>query len=111
MAVSSLTGWPFRDRPPTDVEIERIRLALSTYRDGSGQLLVASGTYPGWRDFERATAAALGGSCPENKGVFDVEIPGPGHLPYGLSLKTSRFETDATQVLMEMSNANAAFWA
>lgn len=100
----------FRDRPPDEQEFDRLRLTLSSYRDGSGQLTVNNQSYPGWRDFERATAAAFDGRAVENKGVFDVEIDAGGSLPYGLSLKTSALRA-GNQVLMELSNAHAKFWA
>gem|GEM_PF-7109263 len=29
---------PLIDRPPTPLEVEKLRLVLSTYQDGSGQL-------------------------------------------------------------------------
>lgn len=102
-------GLAFRDRPPNDAEFQRIRLTLSTYRDGSGQLVTVKGSQPGWRDFERAIAAALRGRTTENKGIFDVEIDAQGALPYGLSLKTSK--SRPRQVLMELSNSLAKFWA
>ena len=102
-------GYPFRDRPPTDPELERLVLALSTYRDGSGQVMAAKRSQPGWRDFERATASALSGVCPENKGVFDVLMPVASGKPYGLSLKTSAKRTGF--VLMELHNSYAKAWA
>jgi hypothetical protein len=64
-------------------------------------------TYPGWRDFERATAAVIGGINLESKAVFDVLVPVPGELPYGLSLKTSAVAANAIRVRMELTNASA----
>ena len=67
--------------PLTEQEVEKIRLLLSVYQDGSGMLALDNGlSIPGWRDFERAVAAALGGKPPkgegqEGKNVFDVSIP------------------------------------
>ena len=47
-----MTKIPFVDRKPSNAEIERIRLILSTYQDGSGMLAAEGGlTLPGWRDF------------------------------------------------------------
>jgi hypothetical protein len=102
-------GYAFRERPPTALELTRIVLALSTYRDGSGQIVAAKRNQPGWRDFERATASALGGVCPENKGIFDVLIRTDAPRPYGLSLKTSVQKRDF--VLMELHNSYAKAWA
>ncbi len=45
---------PFVTRNPTDKEIEKFRLILSTYQDGSGMLKRKDRTLPGWRDFERS---------------------------------------------------------
>ncbi|GAB4581367.1 MAG: hypothetical protein Fur0022_41140 [Anaerolineales bacterium] len=57
-------------------QVEKIRLILSTYQDGTGQLTVQSGrTLPGWRDFERAVALSVKGIAQENKAIFDVLIP------------------------------------
>lgn len=103
-------GFAFRDRAPTSAEFERLRLTLSTYRDGSGQLATSVGSMPGWRDFERAMAAVLGGRAVESKAVFDVEVPTDG-LPFGLSCKTSTLHRGAATVLMELSNSAAKFMA
>lgn len=49
-------------------EVEKLRLILSTYQDGTGMLAASDGlTLPGWRDFERAVAATLGGIARESK--------------------------------------------
>ena len=54
----------FVQRHPTAGELERLRLILSTYQDGSGMLVLKDGTtIPGWRDFERAVAIAFGGQA------------------------------------------------
>ncbi|WP_150306585.1 hypothetical protein [Planctomonas psychrotolerans] len=66
---------------------------------------VGGQTMPGWRDAERAVAAAFSGLAPEGKGVFDVLIPsGDSPLPYGLSIKTSRI-TSEIYVLSELHNS------
>lgn len=97
--------FPFRDRPPIDSELERIRLILSTFRDGSGSQTVGGETMPGWRDAERAFAAALNGVAPEGKGIFDVIIPAETRsLPYGLSIKTSTIRNER-HVLSELHNS------
>lgn len=99
--------FPFRDRTPTDFEVERIRLILSTFRDGSGMQSRPGGTMPGWRDAERSFAAALGGDAPEGKGIFDVIIPAEPHsLPYGLSVKTSTIRNEQF-VLSELHNSSS----
>ncbi len=103
----------FRDRPPSPEEFERLRLILSTFRDGSGQERPKGlGPQPGWRDFERAVAWALGGATQENKGVFDVLVTPPCvALPYGLSCKTSAVANLApSKVLFELHNSNAKAW-
>jgi hypothetical protein len=99
----------FRDRAPTAVELERFRLSLSAYRDGSGHAHVGDQSYPDWRDMERVTAAMLGGFTWESKGIVDVEVPVAGERPFGISCKsrTSRLGDDS--VLMELSNSAAYF--
>lgn len=56
-------------------EVERIRLLLSTYQDGTGQY--SGGQEPGWRDFERVTALTFAGAAQESKSIFDVLVPVP----------------------------------
>lgn len=110
-SLAGMTSFAFRDRPPTPQELERLRLALSAYRDGSGQNNAAGVSQPGWRDFERVVADVLGGTNPENKAVFDVEVGHHTGRPYGISCKTSALSLTGDQVLMELSNSNAYFWA
>lgn len=109
-----MTQVPFADRLPTPAEVERIRLILSTYQDGSGQ--EADGTLPGWRDFERTIAAAFGGRAPHDKSIFDVLLrpSDPSGKPlYGLSCKM-RGQLDRVarddRVTIEASNAGKQFW-
>jgi len=70
---------------------------------------------PGWRDFERAVALALGGQAQENKAIFDVLLPSPDRLDvkYGLSCKMrrelDRIERDG-RVTLELSNSAGKFW-
>ena len=65
---------PFVDRPPSSTEIEKFRLVLSTYQDGSGMLVRQGFTLPGWRDFERTVATVFGGVNSESKFIYDVLI-------------------------------------
>ena len=109
----------FASRNPTAAEVERLRLVLSTFRDGSGMLAAGDETFPGWRDFERAIAVVLGGKAPETKGVFDVVIPATQatHVDYGLSVKSKAFTAKGGltnlakegRVHMELSNSPAKF--
>lgn len=100
----------FRDRPLTDEEMEALRLILSTFRDGSGMVVLKDGrVMPGYRDFERALAAVLDGTAPENKGVFDVIVPDQP-LPVGISCKMSKTQPPAKQSsFMELTNSAAKF--
>ncbi len=100
-----------------DTTAEKLRLILSTFQDGFGQLDLPNTdtTLPGWRDFERATAVALGGKGSENKAIFDVLVALPddiGHC-FGVSCKM-RNTLDKTRkngrVYMELSNSNGQFW-
>lgn len=101
--------YPFRDRPPTSVELERFRLVLSCFRDGSGMVKRPGGrTEPGWRDFERTIAEVVGGTAAEDKGPFDVQVPVAAGLPFGLSCKLAAFQPSKNNsALMEMANAAA----
>ncbi|NJN66514.1 MAG: hypothetical protein HC884_07270 [Chloroflexaceae bacterium] len=107
----------FVDRPPIAQEVERIRLILSTFQDGTGMLRGNGGskTLPGWRDFERTTALALSGEAPETKAVFDVLLTSrtnPG-VRYRISCKMrgelDRIDRDG-RVTIEVSNSAQKFW-
>lgn len=107
----------FADRPPTGREVERLRLLLSTYQDGTGMRALKGGTtLPGWRDFERAAALAFGGVAQESKAIFDVLIPlsDDQRVRFGLSCKM-RGELDkvsrAGRVSIELSNSAKKFWS
>lgn len=70
----------------TSSQVEKIRLILSTYQDGSGQLALSGNkTLPGWRDFERAAAFVFQGSAQESKAIYDVLVPLPDtpNVSYG----------------------------
>lgn len=107
----------FVDRPPAAAEVEKLRLLLSAYQDGTGMLAVKGGrTIPGWRDFERAVALAFGGAASESKDIFDVVLSCPAELPgtrYGLSCKMrselNRIDRDG-RVTIEVSNSAGKFW-
>ena len=100
----------FRDRPLSPLEIEVLQLVLSTFRDGSGQVILKTGgSMPGFRDYERALAAVVRGKTTENKGVFDIVVSAEP-LSFGISCKMSRFQPPANHcAFMELSNAAAAF--
>lgn len=102
---------PIRDRPLSPAEIERLRLALSTFRDGSGQYVNSiRGFMPDYLAFERATALVCGGTTSENKGVFDVLVPDDGRLPYGISCKMSSIQpVQNLASFMELSNSKKKF--
>jgi hypothetical protein len=100
----------FKDRPLNDTELELLRLALSSFKDGSGQQQLAGGSMPGYRDYERSLAAILGGTAPENKGIFDVSVPTGEGLPFGVSCKSAKFApVKHMSSFMEMSNSGAKF--
>ena len=109
-------GVPFAERPPTEGEIERLRLILSTYQDGTGMLPSDGGaTLPGWRDFERSVALAFVGVASENKDIFDVRLPDPQRdgVFWGVSCKMRselhRLARDG-RVTIELSNSAGKFW-
>ena len=108
---------PFVDRAPSSDELERFRLILSTYQDGTGMIAAEGGkTLPGWRDFERSAALAFDGEPSENKDVFDVRLPNPDRVDvyYGISCKMRR-ELDRIlkdgRATIELSNSAKKFWA
>ncbi|MCA9932959.1 MAG: hypothetical protein KC415_03500 [Anaerolineales bacterium] len=104
---------PFIERPPTKLEIEKLRLILSTYQDGSGML--EKGILPGWRDFERAVEAAFHGHANENKHIYDVLLLAPDtlHQFYGIDCKMRGLLTTAQRrgiVTIEVTNASGELW-
>lgn len=105
-----MCSLPFRDRPLNDIELEALRLVLSTYRDGSGQNQTIRGSMPGFRDFERGLASVIGGTAAEDKGVFDIIRPVPGGLGYGVSCKMAAFPAKhMNAAFVELSNSAAKF--
>ncbi len=108
-------GVPFAERSPSEQEIERLRLILSTYQDGTGMLASGNATLPGWRDFERSVALAFGGAASENKDIFDVRLPDPKRIGVflGISCKMrrelARIDRDG-RVTVEVSNSARKFW-
>ena len=105
---------PFIDRPPSSTEIEKFRLVLSTYQDGSGMLVRQGFTLPGWRDFERTVATVFGGVNSESKFIYDVLIEmGQEKNLIGISCKmrgTLREVQRKNHVTIELSNASGEFW-
>lgn len=107
---------PFAERHPSEGEIERLRLILSTYQDGTGMLAHAGGaTLPGWRDFERSVSLAFGGVASENKDIFDVRLPDPQRqgVFFGISCKMRRELGRLDRygrVTIELSNSAGKFW-
>ena len=92
-------------------ELERMRLALSTFRDGSGQFVKSIGEFmPSYLDFERATALVCGGDTSEDKGIFDVSVPAPGGTQFGVSCKMSVYQPTSHKAgFMELSNSHKKF--
>ncbi len=99
-------------------QVEQIRLLMSTYQDGTGQLLIKDGTtLPNWRDFERSVATTFKGYAFENKGFLDVVIDGQeindsGKI--GISCKMRNTLTSFISngsISLELSNALNKFWA
>lgn len=106
---------PFVDRSPTSREVEKLRLILSTYQDGTGMIVRKGRTLPGWRDFERAVALAFGGEAQESKAIFDVLLPSVERpeVKYGLSCKMRGQLNKLSRtgrVSLELSNSAGQFW-
>lgn len=116
----------FADRPPFPNEIERLRLVMSTFQDGSGQVVkkIPDISFPDGWDFEACISAVFGGKrLPKyDKSVFDVLIPYPAKgtdAYYGLSCKMRGELKKAYKrvgrgtngrVTMELTNANRELW-
>ncbi|MEO8355442.1 MAG: hypothetical protein ABI621_05990, partial [Chloroflexota bacterium] len=107
---------------PSASELERLRLALSVFQDGSGWESIKKTKkqgseriyYAGYRQFERIVADVFGGVAPENKGVFDVFVPLSGtDMHFGVSCKMRGELNNALKdngtVYIEMSNAAGKF--
>ena len=106
---------PFVNRVPTQQEIEKFRLILSTYQDGSGMLVDGDKTLPGWRDFERTVAVSFNGKALESKWIYDVLLPADDLIgfQYGVSCKmrnTLRVVEKKQRVTIEVANASGEFW-
>ena len=105
----------FVHRSPSEAELTRFRLLLSTFQDGTGQ--GQGGVLPGWRDFERAVALTFGGIPSESKNIMDVRLPDPARqgIFFGLSCKMRdgseglRRVRRKSRVTIELSNAAKAF--
>ncbi|MCB9450160.1 MAG: helix-turn-helix transcriptional regulator [Anaerolineaceae bacterium] len=112
-----MTDLPFIDRPPTEKEIERLRLILSTYQDGTGMIKAQSDrTLPGWRDFERACALTFNGTAVENKFFVDVIFPLESQPPtfYGIDCKMRRELRSLENrgiIYIEVTNAAKLLWS
>ena len=97
-------------------QLERIRLVLSTYQDGTGQLANGEkGTLPGWRDLERAVAIAFNGKSQESKAIYDVLVPigSKAKQFVGISCKmrkTLGSVKKTSRVTIEVSNSAGKFW-
>ena len=98
----------------TQVEVEKIRLLMSTYQDGTGQLKTEKGTLPNWRDFERSVASALGGRAFESKSFFDVVVDNhTDQSRIGISCKmrnTLAYFNRKGPISLELTNAYNKFW-
>ena len=108
--------YAFISRKPTKGQIEKLRLSLSTYQDGTGQLVFEpERSLPGWRDFERSVALAFGGVAQESKAIFDVIIPTSRDLKIHIGISCKMRETLRTvertgRVTIEVSNSSGKFW-
>jgi hypothetical protein len=106
----------FTGNVPTKSQVEKLRLALSTYQDGTGQLVFESDkSLPGWRDFERSVALVFDGIAQESKAIFDVLVPisYKPEIRYGISFKmrkTLQVLNKTGRVTVEVSNSSGKFW-
>ena len=107
-----MTDIPFKDRALNKQEFEQLRLMLSIFRDGTGQVVLSSGeTMPGFRDYERTIAALLDARAPEDKGIFDVHVESDTGT-FGISCKMAKIQPPGNNcTFMELSNSAAKFEA
>lgn len=109
-------SYTFTGSIPTKSQIEKLRLLLSTYQDGMGQLVFEpEKSLPGWRDFERSVALAFDGVAQESKAIFDVLVPNfnTPEINYGISCKmrqTLQTVERTGRVTVEVSNSSGKFW-
>lgn len=109
-------SYMFTGSIPSNGQIEKLRLILSAYQDGMGQLVFEPDkSLPGWRDFERSVALAFDGVAQESKAIFDVLVPisQDPELNYGISCKmreTLRTVERTGRVTVEVSNSSGKFW-
>jgi len=109
-------SYIFTGSIPTKSQIEKLRLILSTYQDGMGQLVFEpESSLPGWRDFERAVALAFGGMAQESKAIFDILIPYSLTPEMNVGISCKMRETLHTvertgRVTIEVSNSSGKFW-
>ncbi|OQY16406.1 MAG: hypothetical protein B6I36_10275 [Desulfobacteraceae bacterium 4572_35.1] len=109
-------NYVFAGSIPAKGQVEKLRLTLSTYQDGTGQLVFELGkSLPGWRDFERSVALAFAGIAQESKAIFDVLVPISENpeMSFGISCKmreTLRTVERTGRVTVEVSNSSGKFW-
>ncbi len=110
---------PFVERSPTETEIEKLRLLLSTFQDGTGMLQISKNTQrtlPGWRDFERSVALTFAGIAIESKFFVDVIFPlSEGQKTfYGVDCKMRdalRTVENHNRIYVEVTNAARQLWS
>jgi len=115
-------GVPFITRSPAPTELNRLRLFISTFRDGSGNQReeVNDNTRADWRQLERCVAEFVGAIGGENKEIFDVlaQDEANHNILYGLSIKSKQLpakQFDSLKsngrVYMEIANSPAKLFA
>jgi len=94
--------------PLTTNQVEKYRLLLSTYQDGTGRD-TKDRTLPGWEDFEDVSEVVFGGQRLKSKSAIDVVVP--GDKKFGISCKiTKTLKNSKSTVLIEHSRINAEFF-
>jgi hypothetical protein len=95
-------------KPLTQEQVEKFRLLLSTYQDGTGRD-TKDRTLPGWEDFEDVSEIVFEGERLKGKSAFDIIVPGQNKI--GISCKmTKTLKISKTTVLIEHSRINAEFF-
>lgn len=100
--------------PLTVGELERLRLVLSTFQDGSGWEKIGGNTLVGYRQFERALAEVLNGVARESKALFDVlavrtTFGGNRLVGYSCKAKRELNPSGQSEIYIEVGNAGSAY--
>jgi len=111
---------PFVTKRPDESDLQRLRLLISVFQDGSGEERDPWGrTRAGWKQLERIVAELIGGHSLEQKAVYDIIVTSEvdasiiGVSVKSKSLSQNKFEElkSTGRVHMELTNSLSKLWA